>query len=118
MAVLGRASGQPDAPVHDHQVRVGHVIAELYNPVSLRGLVKRLGPAGAVADGATEQDVYTRFDGQVKKLASVGDDQPFATRPLERRDAPGSGPHRSSAETSRDWLIRSWAPVKPARPGG
>jgi ubiquinone/menaquinone biosynthesis C-methylase UbiE len=40
----------------------GHVIAELYNPVSLRGLVKHLGPAGAVAEGATERDVYTRFD--------------------------------------------------------
>lgn len=40
----------------------GHVLAELYNPFSLRGLVKRVGPAGAVADGATEQDVYTRFD--------------------------------------------------------
>jgi ubiquinone/menaquinone biosynthesis C-methylase UbiE len=40
----------------------GHVIAELYNPVSLRGLVKRLGPAGAVAADATERDVYTRFD--------------------------------------------------------
>ena len=40
----------------------GYVIAELYNPVSLRGLVKRLGPAGAVAEGTTERDVYTRFD--------------------------------------------------------
>jgi ubiquinone/menaquinone biosynthesis C-methylase UbiE len=40
----------------------GHVIAELYNPFSLRGLAKRLGPAGAVAAGATERDVYTRFD--------------------------------------------------------
>ncbi len=40
----------------------GHVIAELYNPISLRGLAKRLGPARAVAAGATERDVYTRFD--------------------------------------------------------
>jgi len=40
----------------------GHVVAELYNPFSLRGLAKRLGPAGAVAAGATEHDVYTRFD--------------------------------------------------------
>lgn len=40
----------------------GHVLAELYNPVSLRGLVKRIGPAGAVAEGTTERDVYTRFD--------------------------------------------------------
>ncbi len=40
----------------------GYVIAELYNPLSLRGLVKRFGPAGAVAEGSTEHDVYTRFD--------------------------------------------------------
>ena len=40
----------------------GHVLAELYNPVSLRGLAKRFGPAGSVSHGATEHDVYTRFD--------------------------------------------------------
>jgi ubiquinone/menaquinone biosynthesis C-methylase UbiE len=41
----------------------GVVLAELYNPMSLRGLVKRLGPAGAIGDQTTERDVYTRFDG-------------------------------------------------------
>jgi len=40
----------------------GHVVAEFYNPNSLRGLVKRWGPAGRVADGAHEKHVYTRFD--------------------------------------------------------
>ena len=40
----------------------GYVLAELYNPFSLRGLVKRLGPAGAIAEGATERDVFTRLD--------------------------------------------------------
>jgi ubiquinone/menaquinone biosynthesis C-methylase UbiE len=40
----------------------GYVLAELYNPLSLRGLVKRIGPAGAISDVATEHDVYTRFD--------------------------------------------------------
>jgi len=40
----------------------GHVIAEFYNPNSLRGLVKRLGPSGRIAEGADEGDVYTRFD--------------------------------------------------------
>jgi ubiquinone/menaquinone biosynthesis C-methylase UbiE len=40
----------------------GFVIAEFYNPVSLRGLVKRLGPAGRVSAVAHESDVYTRFD--------------------------------------------------------
>jgi ubiquinone/menaquinone biosynthesis C-methylase UbiE len=40
----------------------GHVIAEFYNPMSLRGLVKRFGPAGAVADDTHEKQVFTRFD--------------------------------------------------------
>jgi ubiquinone/menaquinone biosynthesis C-methylase UbiE len=40
----------------------GHVIAEFYNPFSLRGLVKRFGPAGRIAKGTHEHHVYTRFD--------------------------------------------------------
>ena len=40
----------------------GHVIAEFYNPVSLRGLAKRLGPAGAISERTREDAVYTRFD--------------------------------------------------------
>lgn len=40
----------------------GHVIAEFYNPMSLRGLVKRFGPAGSVAHDTHEKQVFTRFD--------------------------------------------------------
>jgi ubiquinone/menaquinone biosynthesis C-methylase UbiE len=40
----------------------GTILAEFYNPFSLRGLLKRLGPAGKIAAGANEHDVYTRFD--------------------------------------------------------
>ena len=40
----------------------GTIVAEFYNPISLRGLLKRLGPAGRVAANARESDVYTRFD--------------------------------------------------------
>jgi len=40
----------------------GHVLAEFYNPLSLRGLLRRFGPAGAIAHGADERNVYTRFD--------------------------------------------------------
>jgi ubiquinone/menaquinone biosynthesis C-methylase UbiE len=40
----------------------GHVIAEFYNPYSLRGLVKKLGPAGAISDSTRESAVFTRFD--------------------------------------------------------
>jgi ubiquinone/menaquinone biosynthesis C-methylase UbiE len=40
----------------------GVVLAEFYNPVSVRGLVKRLGPARAVSEARREDAVYTRFD--------------------------------------------------------
>lgn len=42
--------------------RGGVVIAELYNPWSLRGAVKRLGPKGAISAARDEGDVYTRYD--------------------------------------------------------
>lgn len=40
----------------------GMVLAEFYNPYSVRGLLKRIGPAGKIAGSADEHDVYTRFD--------------------------------------------------------
>jgi ubiquinone/menaquinone biosynthesis C-methylase UbiE len=40
----------------------GYVIAEFYNPNSLRGLLKRFGPAGKVAHDTHEKQVFTRFD--------------------------------------------------------
>jgi ubiquinone/menaquinone biosynthesis C-methylase UbiE len=40
----------------------GVVVAEFYNPVSLRGLVKLLGPAGRISHRTRENAVYTRFD--------------------------------------------------------
>jgi hypothetical protein len=40
----------------------GVVLAEFYNPVSLRGLAKRLGPPGAISQRTRETAVYTRFD--------------------------------------------------------
>ena len=40
----------------------GIVIAEFYNPHSIRGLIKRYGPAGRIAKHAKESDVFTRFD--------------------------------------------------------
>lgn len=40
----------------------GVVLAEFYNPVSMRGLAKRFGPAGAISAAKRESDVYTRFD--------------------------------------------------------
>ncbi len=40
----------------------GVVLAELYNPISFRGLAKKLGPAGRISRTARESAVYTRFD--------------------------------------------------------
>lgn len=40
----------------------GVILAEFYNPYSLRGLAKRLGPAGKISDQTRESAVYTRFD--------------------------------------------------------
>jgi ubiquinone/menaquinone biosynthesis C-methylase UbiE len=40
----------------------GVVLAEFYNPISLRGLAKRLGPAGHISDATLESAVFTRFD--------------------------------------------------------
>jgi ubiquinone/menaquinone biosynthesis C-methylase UbiE len=40
----------------------GVMLAEFYNPQSIRGVVKRLGPAGRVAPDTHEGHVYTRFD--------------------------------------------------------
>jgi len=40
----------------------GVVLAEFYNPWSIRYLAKRLGPARAISKNTTEAAVYTRFD--------------------------------------------------------
>jgi SAM-dependent methyltransferase len=44
----------------------GHVLAELYNPWSLRFLAKRIAGPGKISDGRTEADVYTRWDAPPK----------------------------------------------------
>ncbi|HLK36548.1 MAG TPA: class I SAM-dependent methyltransferase [Polyangiaceae bacterium] len=40
----------------------GVVVAEFYNPISLRGLAKRLGPSGRISHRTRESAVYTRLD--------------------------------------------------------
>jgi ubiquinone/menaquinone biosynthesis C-methylase UbiE len=40
----------------------GVILAEFYNPISLRSLAKRALPAGRISAGKKESDVYTRFD--------------------------------------------------------
>lgn len=42
--------------------RGGFVLAEIYNPWSFRGLIKRFGPAGKISRFTKEDAVYTRFD--------------------------------------------------------
>jgi hypothetical protein len=50
------------------------VIAELYNPYSLRAAIKRFGPAQRIADGTDESHVYTRYDSpfSIKELMPLG----------------------------------------------
>jgi ubiquinone/menaquinone biosynthesis C-methylase UbiE len=52
----------------------GMVLAELYNPWSMRGLLRRFGPARVVGHQTKESDVYTRFDSptQAKALTPRG----------------------------------------------
>ena len=40
----------------------GVVLAEFYNPLSIRGILKRVGPSGAISHRTREDAVYTRFD--------------------------------------------------------
>jgi ubiquinone/menaquinone biosynthesis C-methylase UbiE len=40
----------------------GVILAEFYNPMSLRGVARRLGPAGKISAFTRESAVYTRFD--------------------------------------------------------
>jgi ubiquinone/menaquinone biosynthesis C-methylase UbiE len=40
----------------------GTIVAEFYNPHSLRGVLKRFGPAGRIGSEHSERDVFTRFD--------------------------------------------------------
>ena len=40
----------------------GHLVAEFYNPLSLRWLAKRIAGPRPIAEGRTEADVYTRWD--------------------------------------------------------
>jgi len=49
----------------------GVVLAEFYNPWSIRYLAKRLGPAGAISRNTTEAAVYTRFDSPERVRAMV-----------------------------------------------
>ena len=54
--------------------RHGVVVAEFYNPWSLRGLVKRFGPAGQISHSTDERAVFTRFDSpwRVRRLVPRG----------------------------------------------
>lgn len=52
----------------------GFLLAEFYNPWSLRALAKKWGPAGKISEKTRESAVFTRFDapGQVRDLLPEG----------------------------------------------
>jgi ubiquinone/menaquinone biosynthesis C-methylase UbiE len=61
--------------------RGGHVVAEFYNPWSLRYLVKRVKSPTAVAHAVTDEAVYTRYD----TLAKVRGYLPSSLRIVDLR---------------------------------
>ncbi|MBM4374524.1 MAG: methyltransferase domain-containing protein [Deltaproteobacteria bacterium] len=61
--------------------RGGTVVAEFYNPRSLRALAKRLAPPGKIGARTTEAEVYTRFDTPLE----AGRHMPRNTRLVARR---------------------------------
>lgn len=52
----------------------GYVVAEFYNPRSIRGLLRKLGPAKKIGSTRNESHVYTRFDTpeKVRQMAPLG----------------------------------------------
>jgi ubiquinone/menaquinone biosynthesis C-methylase UbiE len=52
----------------------GHVIAEFYNPWSLRGLIKRLKRPTKISSNTTDDAVYTRYDSlpAIRRLLPTG----------------------------------------------
>jgi ubiquinone/menaquinone biosynthesis C-methylase UbiE len=52
----------------------GMILAEFYNPRSLRGLLRKLGPSKSIGSARREDDVFTRFDSpsRVRKLTPAG----------------------------------------------
>ncbi len=57
----------------------GFVLAEFYNPWSLRALVKRLTGPGEIASGVNEAAVYTRYDSPTAARALAPDGCSFVT---------------------------------------
>jgi ubiquinone/menaquinone biosynthesis C-methylase UbiE len=52
----------------------GYLLAEFYNPLSLRGLIKRLKPPTAISESTHDHAVFTRYDGlaEVKSYLPPG----------------------------------------------
>ena len=96
----------------------GTVAVELYNPLSLRYLAKKVFGPQPIGDGRTEADVYTRWDAPwaIDRLLPEG---------LEREEVRGirvltpvAAAHR--VPVLRDWLVRGerWAARSPLRWAG
>jgi ubiquinone/menaquinone biosynthesis C-methylase UbiE len=47
----------------------GMILAEFYNPYSIRGLLRHLGPARRIGQSKKEADVFTRFDSPARARA-------------------------------------------------
>ena len=47
----------------------GHLVGDFYNPWSIRGLIKKLKPPTSIADTATDEHVFTRYDAPSRVLS-------------------------------------------------
>jgi ubiquinone/menaquinone biosynthesis C-methylase UbiE len=55
----------------------GHFVGDFYNPWSIRGLIKALKPPTAIADGAHDEHVFTRFDSPRQVVSHLPPDLPL-----------------------------------------
>ena len=75
--------------------RTGHLILEVYNPISLRYLAKRLGGARPVGEGArTEAEVPTRWETRRAAVALLPEDTALVDHFGVRIFTPFAGVHR------------------------
>ncbi len=80
----------------------GHVLAEFYNPLSIRGAIKYMKPATRINSGTDDHQVYTRFDTLRRIRRYVPDDMALVDTSGIRILTP----------------LRSPASLSPAAPGG
>jgi ubiquinone/menaquinone biosynthesis C-methylase UbiE len=71
--------------------RGGTIVAEFYNPRSLRALAKRFAPPGKIGEQTTEAEVYTRFDTPLEAASHMPSNTHLVARRGIRIVTPAAG---------------------------